>query len=134
MNFNEINKKRNELQEKLNEAVNLNSFENLTSHMVMAKSLEKDILSEDCKFLFTTEGGRPQAMIYGSRIQLAVAIHTFLEAEGNFYENLRLVLAFHEMKEMDIISVGGKTLHPESREQSEVMIEMYKNGWDVTQQ
>lgn len=101
--------------------------------MAMSKGLKEDFFSKDCKFEFSTEGGRPQAMIYGSSIQLAAAVHTFLETEGKFYKNLRLVIAFHEMQECGVISVGGKVLHPESKEQAEVMKEMYKNGWDITQ-
>lgn len=65
--------------------------------------MTEDLLSIECKFEFLIENGRPQALIYGSSIQLAIAVHTILEAEGNFYKNLRLVIAFHEMQECGFI-------------------------------
>lgn len=109
MNYEEFTKERDELQKKLNEAVDLHGIKTMLAHLTIMQDHE-DMIYGDYRISWEIKNRRPQCLLSCSRIQLAFAISQIMDIEGGFIDMLPKVIAAYEFskhtmrKEEEIIT------------------------------
>ena len=109
MNYEEFTKGREELQKKLNEAVDLRGIKTMLAHLAIMQD-PKDMIYGDYRISWEIKNRQPQCVLSCSRIQLAFAISQIMDIEGGFMDMLPKVIAAYEFskhtmrKEEEIIT------------------------------
>ena len=109
MNNEEFTKGREELQKKLNEAVDLHGIKTMLAHLTIMQDYE-DMIYGDYRISWEIKNRQPQCLLSCSKIQLAFAISQIMDIEGGFMDMLPKVIAAYEFskhtmrKEEEIIT------------------------------
>lgn len=119
MNFEEFKKERDELQKKLNEAVDLKGIKTMLAHLTIMQD-SKDMIHGDCRISWEIKNGHPQCILSCSRIQLAFAISQIMDIEGGFMDMLPKVIAAYEFSK-NTIRKEEEIITGENEEQLDVM-------------
>lgn len=123
MDFDEFRKKRKEINEKLQKAIDGNTIEALLNHISLLKGIE-DVMNKEMEFTFKSRKGNPVMSLYGSKIGLAFAITEFMDHDDDFYGMLNLVCRVWEMKKLKGYQSEGFSHICETKEELDIMREM----------
>lgn len=101
MNYEEFTKGREQLQKKLDEAVDLHGIKTMLAHLTIMQDPE-DMIHGDYRISWENKNRQPQCLLSCSRIQLAFAISQIMDIEGGFMDMLPKVIAAYEFSKHTI--------------------------------
>lgn len=119
MNYEEFTKERDELQKKLNEAVDLHGIKTMLAHLTIMQYSE-DMIHGDYRISWETKNRQPQCLLSCSRIQLAFAISQIMDIEGGFMDMLPKIIAAYEFS-MQTMHKEEEIITGENEEQLDLM-------------
>lgn len=95
MNYEEFKKERDELQKKLNEAVDLYGIKTMLAHLTIMQD-PKDMIHGDYQISWESKDAQPKCLLNCSKVQLAFVISQLMDLEGGFMDMLPKVIAVYE--------------------------------------
>ena len=119
MNYEEFRKERDELQKKLNEAVDLHGIKTMLAHLTIMQDPE-DMIHGDYRISWEIKNRQPQCLLSCSKIQLAFAISQIMDIEGGFMDMLPKVIAAYEFS-MHTMHKEEEIITGENEEQLDLM-------------
>lgn len=119
MNYEEFRKERDELQKKLNEAVDLRNIKMMFAHLTILQD-SQDVIYGDYKISWESKDAQPKCLLNCSKIQLAFIISQLMDLEGGFMNMLPKVIAAYEFSK-HTLQKEEKLIKADNTEQLDLM-------------